>query len=217
MAKRKVNPQELLRDLRSGLGDTQIMRKYNVNQGQLQRLIRKMMIAGYLAESEIFQWLKLTDSQLFPAMSDTTENLLDELDGAENENVPGTDHLQGVTLVIDEDMIRYADEPVALRIQERVPVRTVGDSISRGLVRDLAEQSLRIASTDAKMFDGEKVKTLSITGELIRTEDPIVFKAKCKSRERRGERTKYYEGVFEVTHITDENLEKVRRLIEQLA
>jgi hypothetical protein len=193
------------------------MRKYNVTQGQLQRLIRKMMIAGYLSESEIFQWLKLTDSQLFPAMSDTTENLLDELQGLEDEDVPGTDHLQGVTIVIDEDMIRYADEPVALRIRERVPVRVVGDSISRGLVRDLAEQSLRVASTDAKMFDGENVKTLSITGESIRTADPIVFKAKCKTSERRGERTKYYQGVFEITHITDENLEKVRRLIERLA
>ncbi len=193
------------------------MHKYNVNQGQLQRLIRKMMIAGYLPESEVFQWLELTDRQLFSALRDTTQNLLDDLDSPEDENVPATDHLQGVTLVIDEDMIRYADEPVALRIQERVPVHTVGDSISRGLLRDLAEQSLRVASTDANMFDGGKVKTLSITGELIRTADPIVFKAKCRSRARRGERTKYYEGVFEVTHITEENLDKVRRLIERLA
>jgi hypothetical protein len=216
MPKRKIDPRQLLRDLRSGLADTGIMEKYHLTQSEFQRLIRKMMIAGYLHESEVFQWLRLTDSQFFSALGDTTQILMEETDGLQPESPPPMDHLEGVTLVVDEDMVSYAEEPAALHIRERVPIHTVGDSISRGLIRDLAEKSIRAASTDPKMFEEGSLKTLSITCELIRTADPILLTAKCGQRERRGSRKKYYQGVFEVTDITEDNLDKVRRLIARL-
>ena len=217
MAKQKVNPKELLGDLRSGMEETQIMQKYNVTPGGLQRLIRKMMVSGFLREDELFQWLKLTDSQFFGAFDDTTQNLMDGLEGMDVENVPTTDHLEGMTLLIDKEMIRFADEPAALHIQERLHVQTVGDPGSRGLVRDLAQGSLRVASPDANMFEEGRPKKLSISCELIASEEPLVLTAECQSSRRRGKQTQYYEGILEIVDITNENLNKIRKLIERLA
>jgi predicted transcriptional regulator len=217
MPKQKVNPKKLLVDLRSGMEETQIMRKYNVTPGGLQRLIRKMMVSGFLREDELFQWLKLTDSQFFGAFDDTTQNLMDGLEGLDVENAPTTDHLDGMTLLIDKDMIRFADEPAALHIQERLPVHTVGDPGSRGLVRDLAQGSLRVASPDANMFEQGRPKKLSISCELIASSEPVVLTAECQSSRTRGKQRQYYEGIFEIVDITNENLNKIRRLIERLA
>jgi hypothetical protein len=217
MAEKKVNPKELLGDLRSGMGETQIMRKYNVTPGGLQKLLRKMMVSGSLREDELFQWLKLTDSQFFNAFDDTTQNLMGELEGLDIESVPTTDRLEGMTILIDKDMIRFADEPAALHIQERLPVHTVGVPGSRGLVRDLAEGSLRVASTDANMFTEGSPKKLSISCELIASAEPLVLTAECQSSRRRGKQGQYYEGIFDIVDITNENLNKIRRLIERLA
>ena len=53
MAKRKISAKELVKDIRSGLSDLELMKKYNVSLQGLQKLIDKLVAAGRLSQSKI--------------------------------------------------------------------------------------------------------------------------------------------------------------------
>jgi DNA-binding MarR family transcriptional regulator len=77
--KLKISANEVLTDLRGGMGDDALMAKYNLNFRQLQRLFRKMIQGGFVSPIELAQRLCVTKSQVTDAI-EMAERAIEELD-----------------------------------------------------------------------------------------------------------------------------------------
>jgi len=76
---RKVNAHELLADIKAGMLDEGLMKKYNVSRRQLQRLFRKLIDARMVTVMELSQRLSITASQVREAFVDAGK-AIEELD-----------------------------------------------------------------------------------------------------------------------------------------
>jgi len=66
MAKPKIriDAREVLRDLRSGMDDQELMTKFSLSYRQLQRLFRKLILADLISPLELASRLCVTESQV---------------------------------------------------------------------------------------------------------------------------------------------------------
>ncbi|MBI5571426.1 MAG: hypothetical protein HY914_15895 [Desulfomonile tiedjei] len=66
MAKPKIriDAREVLRDLRSGMDDQELMTKFSLSYRQLQRLFRKLILADLISPLELASRLCVTESQI---------------------------------------------------------------------------------------------------------------------------------------------------------
>jgi hypothetical protein len=67
----KISASEALKDIKLGLDDQTLMRKYDLTARQLQRLFRKIIRAGYATTLELSNRLCITRSQVTQAFEDT--------------------------------------------------------------------------------------------------------------------------------------------------
>jgi hypothetical protein len=93
----------------------------------------------------------------------------------------------------------------------QVPIYDVGRPEARGVIRDLTEEGIGIIGIEAGL---DEMKTLAILTGIGRLADKIVIEAKCRWAKMDSERQ--YVCGFRITNITKENLEKLRRLIQEL-
>jgi Mor family transcriptional regulator len=77
--KRKIKAMELVQDLRKGMGDEDLMKKYEVSPNQFQKVLSKLVEAGLIDEMELFMRTSLTDSTVTKAFVDT-QLAMNELD-----------------------------------------------------------------------------------------------------------------------------------------
>jgi DNA-binding MarR family transcriptional regulator len=77
--KLKISANEVLTDIRSGMDDDTLMKKYKLNFRQLQRLFRKMIQGGFISPIELAQRLCVTKSQVTDAIN-MAERAIEELD-----------------------------------------------------------------------------------------------------------------------------------------
>ncbi len=62
--KRKINAQQVLADIKSGMDNDSLMEKYELNQRQLQSVFRQMIRAGLATALELSNRLSITKSQV---------------------------------------------------------------------------------------------------------------------------------------------------------
>ena len=81
MAKPKIriDAREVLRDLRSGMEDQELMTKFSLSYRQLQRLFRKLILADLISPLELASRLCVTESQVTETL-DTITKATKELD-----------------------------------------------------------------------------------------------------------------------------------------
>ena len=60
--KQKIRVQPLVRDLRIGLEDRELMEKYTLSESQLHKLLHKLVDAGAIDEMELFMRTYLSNS-----------------------------------------------------------------------------------------------------------------------------------------------------------
>jgi hypothetical protein len=214
MAKRRVNPQEIRKDVRSGMDEYDLMEKHGLSQDQLPLLLRKMMLAGYLAESELFEWLSLTDRELFRTFGQD-EGITGGAVESPGEGVRPLEPTYNAPLDRQSGTTGSVTSSLK-RIRVHLPVWDISDSRSEGILRDLSEREFRLASPHADFCDKSGLRTFAISADLIGEPEPIIVQARCQWVEKRGKRKDYYVGGFEVTRISDQCLERVRQLIERL-
>ena len=70
-SKRKIKAKPFVRDLRNGMGDRALMEKYALSEGQLHKLLHKLVDAGAIDEMELFMRTSLSDSAISRAFVDT--------------------------------------------------------------------------------------------------------------------------------------------------
>ncbi len=73
----KVDALEILRDLRSGVDDEALMRKYHLTGRQLQRVFRKLIAAGAISALELSGRLSITSSQIREAFEEVERSKSD--------------------------------------------------------------------------------------------------------------------------------------------
>jgi hypothetical protein len=75
MAKPKIriDAREVLRDLRSGLDDQELMTKFSLSYRQLQRLFRKLILADLISPLELASRLCVTESQVTETLDGITK------------------------------------------------------------------------------------------------------------------------------------------------
>jgi len=60
-SKRKIKAKPFVRDLRNGMGDSELMHKYALSESQLHKLLHKLVGAGAIDEMELFMRTYLSD------------------------------------------------------------------------------------------------------------------------------------------------------------
>jgi hypothetical protein len=68
--KRKIKAKPFVRDLRTGMGDRELMDKYTLSENQLHKLLHKLVDAGAIDEMELFMRTSLDDSIIIKAFAD---------------------------------------------------------------------------------------------------------------------------------------------------
>ena len=216
LSESKLGIQELRSQIMGGMSEAQILLKFQITSGQLQRLLRRMMVTGYLSEMELFDWLRLTDSQLSPV------SRKDEVDGGgwpkptdealltagENTNAPS------VGPVRDE-----ITNPLLLlrRIPARLRAEDPRDQGWLGFVRDLSDGGLRIASPTGDSCSVGDRKTLVLRTDELGQGEPIEMEVTCRWIRRKVRRVEYYVAGFEITRISQTELDKLRSFINELS
>jgi len=93
----------------------------------------------------------------------------------------------------------------------QIPIYDAKDPVKKGMVRDLTPGGLGIIGIDTKL---DEVRTFLISHGGMISVDNIVLDAKCRWV-KKDDRGRCLAG-FQVTEITRENSENLRRLIEEL-
>jgi len=75
----KISVKQVLQDIRSGIDDEELMKKYNLSNRQIQRLFRKMIAEGFISPMELANRLCVTKSQVTEAI-DQMKKAIDEID-----------------------------------------------------------------------------------------------------------------------------------------
>lgn len=215
MAKVNINVKEITADIRNGLNEAVIMHKYGLTPGQFQRLLRKMMVAGHLSEMELFDWLRLSDSQLLAALGEKA-HAVGELDTTKDARAVESEKPSDAPSVGKPANMSNGPAPSIKCIPVRLTVRDLGSSGWSGFVRDLSEKELRVAYPTIYTCAPGEVKNLCIEARDIGQKDDIRLEATCEWIKKRGRRGEYYVARFNITGISDRERDKVRSLIWQL-
>jgi hypothetical protein len=215
VSEQRIDQGKFLSDIRSGMDERRLMVEYNLDRSQLQRLFRELMIAGHLHESELFECLTLTDSQVFKALGDA---------GGSNEEPAAAGGTAGSCA-----QPRGDDQPEVhpsgtvggsgssrKRIRVRLPVTCRDRPGVEGLVRDLSLRELRVASPRLDFCGRGESKTLAIGANTLGCPEPIIVQAQCLWTRRKGKRRRYFVAGFEITHVSDECLRKIEDVLERL-
>ena len=207
---------EIRTDIRNGLNEIDLMQKYDLKPSQLQKILRKMMIAGYMGETELQDWLRVKNSQLVQTLNESpqTTSIVDIL-FKEAEKISAVS--KGDSKENRKDSSHPTSKHHATHIQIQLPITNLSVGGKRGFVRDISYREIRVASTKLELFNTNNTSILSIRDQFTENQDPITFEAICVQAKSKGKKKRYYVGTFEIVRISDDNLEKIKDLIQQLS
>jgi Fe2+ or Zn2+ uptake regulation protein len=72
----RIRASEVVRDLRAGLSDKELMQQYRLTPKLLRYVLRKLVEAGRITEMEFYERTMLSESSLFKAFSDGSHESL---------------------------------------------------------------------------------------------------------------------------------------------
>jgi hypothetical protein len=78
VASRKVKATELVKDMRSGMDDNELMLKYDLTEKQLEMVFQKLIDANFITAVEMWERAKLSDTQITKAYVEA-QKAIDEL------------------------------------------------------------------------------------------------------------------------------------------
>lgn len=79
MGRRSISAKDLLKDIRSGLDDGQLMEKYQLSPVQLENIFGKLVDADFITVVELHERARLSESQVTRAFVDA-QRAIDELE-----------------------------------------------------------------------------------------------------------------------------------------
>ncbi|MEW6348398.1 MAG: hypothetical protein AB1646_05015 [Thermodesulfobacteriota bacterium] len=79
MGKKKINAKDLVKDIRAGLDDDDLMLQYDLTPQELERVFGKLVEADFITVVELHERAKLSDTQVTKAFVEA-QRAIDELD-----------------------------------------------------------------------------------------------------------------------------------------
>jgi len=96
--KRKIRAKAFVRNLRNGMGDRELMKKYTLSESQLHKVLHKLVDAGAIDEMELFMRTSLSDSTISRAFVDT-QCAMEEMGlKRETTSLPDLENLSDVSI-----------------------------------------------------------------------------------------------------------------------
>jgi len=71
MAKRVIKAKQVARDVHSGMGDSELMEKYELTAKQLERTPKKLVELDLITHMQLYERTSLSDTQITKAFVET--------------------------------------------------------------------------------------------------------------------------------------------------
>ncbi len=169
--KRQIPAGPVVADIRAGMTNAQLMKRYSISSGMLEKIFKKLQDANMIMERDL------------------GGRLLSPQEG------------------IVHDSVRQ--EPRCYTIM-KLPITDLGNLETDCYVKDLSEKGLRIANLRSNV--GEKKNFLIQASEFADVQ-PFSVEAECLWA-RTGTDTERHLAGFEITRISDDDLQQLRDFIQ---
>lgn len=234
--KPKISARDAVRDIRSGMTDSQLMEKYRLSAKGLQSLVLKLLQARAITAAEIEQRKEAYHDTTAIQQIDGSDIVKDILSGMGDADLMEKYHLsseglgfvfqtltdtQVITLEQMYDTPSSSHDTVFVDDSRELPRHCLAMAVEiyesehpqiRGMLCNINEKGIAITGMAIGVGD---TKTFVIpTGHFIKS-DQIIFEARCQWAEKARGTGEWLSG-FAITGISEECLDDLRRLIESL-
>ncbi len=234
--KPKISVREAVRNIRSGMTDSQLMEKYGLSAKGLQSLLLKLLEVKAITPAEINQRKAAYHDTTVIQRMDEEDFIKDIRSGMSNSDLMkkyalSSDGLRRLfEMLIEANAISsqdiYATSPSAydtvfVENMRELPRHHLAMAVEiyetkspeiNGMLSDVTEKGIGITGMAARI--GE-TKTLVIpAGDFIEA-DPILIEARCQWAEKDKDSGEWLAG-FQITRISEKCLDDLRRLIQSL-
>jgi len=211
--KKVIKAKDLIRDIADGMTDQELMEKYQLSSEKLHQIRQRLPESSRPEIKEIVADIRAraTDFELCHKY----DLSLEELPGVFGK-------LVDLGVIRKEELnerTAFYDEPLNRLLTRRFPRKLVGlelhvydpdDPERRGLLRDLSERGLRVASLRP---DINLAKRFVIRPDWFPNIRSFEIGVECKWTKAKGPLRKYFVAGFEITTISGPSQEELRKLL----
>jgi uncharacterized protein (DUF433 family) len=211
--KKVIKARDLIRDIGAGMTDSELMEKYQLSSQRLQQIRERLPESGRLEIKAIVTDIRAraTDFELCHKYDLSLEDLPAVFDKLVGLGVLRADELKERTAFYDEPQHRSLTRrfPRTLLGLE-LPIYDPDDPARKGLVRDLSERGLRVASLRP---DIDLAKRFVISGDRFANVRPFDIGVECRWINKTEPSKKYFLAGFEITLISEHAQAELRKLL----
>jgi uncharacterized protein (DUF433 family) len=211
--KKVIKARDLIRDIGVGMTDSELMEKYQLSSQKLQQIRKRLPESGRLEIKAIVADIRAraTDFELCHKYDLSLEELPGVFEKLVELGIIRTPELQERSAFYDEPLNRLVTRrfPRTLLGLE-LPVHDPDDPARKGLVRDLSERGLRVASLRP---DINLAKRLIIQPDWFPPIRPFEIGVECRWINKKEQSREYFLAGFEITLISNHSQEQLRKLL----
>lgn len=211
--KKVIKARDLIRDIGHGMTDSELMEKYQLSSQKLQQIRKRLPESGRLEIKAIVADIRAraTDFELCHKY----DLSLEELPGVFEKLV----ELGVIRAAELKERTAFYDDPQHRSVTRRFPRTLLGlelpiydpdDPARKGLVRDLSERGLRVASLRT---DIDLAKRFVIRGDRFANIRPFDIGVECRWTNKTEPSRKYFLAGFEITSISSRSQAELRKLL----
>ena len=211
--KKVIKARDLIRDIGAGMTESELMEKYQLSSQRLEQIRKRLPESGRLEIKAIVADIRAraTDFELCHKYDLSYE----ELPGVFEKLV----ELGVIRAAELKERSAFYDEPQNRSVTRRFPRTLLGlelpvydpdDPARKGLVRDLSERGLRVASLRP---DINLAKRLVIHPDWFPPIRPFDIEVECRWMNKKELSKKYFLAGFEITVISTFSREQLRKIL----
>jgi len=212
-SKREIRAAELSEDIRSGLSDVELMKKYGLSAKGLQSALNKLRLARKAKLGDFVQDIRegMTDAHLMEKYKITHDYLHERFAGLARKGLLSQEDIEKRMQPQDQAYKEPPSERLEpCHLQFLLPIREKDHPEIEGTVLEITDKGVGLRGIEARI---DEVKTLVIPADEFSASPSVEFEARCcwvqPSEGRGGTRTG-----FEITAISEESSQWIREFIQ---
>jgi hypothetical protein len=215
-SKRVIRAKDLVRDIRGGMTEAELIQKYRLSYEQLMKLRERLPESGTIEIKAIAADVRsrATDFELCHKYDLSFDELPLILEKLVDIGALRADELKERSAFYDEPAQRQLTRRIPrTRLAFELPVYDADNPSCTGLVRDISERGLRVAGYTP---DITKTKRFMVRPEQFPDIRSFDLQVECRWKDKKEASTEYYLAGFEITAISDTSRLEFRKLLRQL-